>query len=95
MKATDMRGDSKLGCLIWLAIFVAVLFVGYKFGAAQWACGHETEQRARARAVNAVHSPLRHRVNGVFVNMPEFAEAFQCKVGQAMVKRPEEVCRIW
>jgi len=64
-------------------------------GAAQWACGHETEQRARARAVNAVHSPLRHRVNGVFVNMPEFAEAFQCKVGQAMVKRPEEVCRIW
>jgi hypothetical protein len=37
MKATDMRGDSKLGCLIWLAIFIAVLFVGYKFGAAQWA----------------------------------------------------------
>jgi len=64
-------------------------------GAAQWACGHETEQRARARAVNAVHSPLRHRVNGVFVNMPEFAEAFQCKGGQAMVKRPEEICRIW
>ena len=37
MKLTDMRGDSKLGCLIWLGIFVAVLFVGYKFGAAQWA----------------------------------------------------------
>ncbi len=64
-------------------------------GAAQWACGHETEQRARARAVSAVHSPLRYRVNGVFVNMPEFAEAFQCKIGQGMVKRPEEVCRIW
>ena len=31
-----MRGDSKLGCLIWLGIFVAVLYVGYKFGAAQW-----------------------------------------------------------
>ena len=64
-------------------------------GAAQWACGHETEQRARARAVNAVHSPLRFRVNGVFVNMPEFAEAFQCQAGQAMVKRPDDVCRIW
>ncbi len=64
-------------------------------GAAQWACGHETEQRARARAVNGVHSPLRFRVNGVFVNMPEFAEAFQCKAGRAMVKRPEEICRIW
>jgi hypothetical protein len=37
MKLADMRGDSKLGCLIWLGIFVAVLFVGYKFGAAQWA----------------------------------------------------------
>jgi len=37
MKLTHMRGDSKLGCLIWLGIFVAVLFVGYKFGAAQWA----------------------------------------------------------
>ena len=31
-----MRGDSKLGCLIWLGIFVAVLYVGYKFGSAQW-----------------------------------------------------------
>jgi len=37
MKLSNMRGDSKLGCLIWLGIFVAVLFVGYKFGAAQWA----------------------------------------------------------
>jgi hypothetical protein len=37
MKLADMRGDSKLGCLIWLGILVAVLFVGYKFGAAQWA----------------------------------------------------------
>lgn len=32
-----MRGDSKLGCLIWLGVFVVVLYVGYKFGAAQWA----------------------------------------------------------
>jgi hypothetical protein len=37
MKAADIRGDSKLGCLIWLGIFIAVLFVGYKFGEAQWA----------------------------------------------------------
>ena len=37
MKLADMRGDSKLGCLIWLGIFLAVLFVGYKFGTAQWA----------------------------------------------------------
>jgi hypothetical protein len=37
MKVADKRGDSKLGCLIWLVIFVLALFAGYKFGAAQWA----------------------------------------------------------
>jgi hypothetical protein len=31
------RGSGKLGCLIWLIILVVVLFVGYKFGSAQWA----------------------------------------------------------
>jgi len=36
MQAT-MRGDSKLGCLIWLGVFVVVLYAGYKFGSAQWA----------------------------------------------------------
>jgi len=27
--------------------------------------------------------------------MPEFAAAFRCQGGQAMVKRPEDLCRVW
>jgi endothelin-converting enzyme/putative endopeptidase len=48
--------------------------------------------------VNAVtdpHSPGKYRINGVVVNMPEFAKAFSCKVGQPMAKPPEKVCRVW
>lgn len=39
------------------------------------------------------HSPGRDRVNGVVQNMPEFREAFACKVGQPMVREP--ACRVW
>lgn len=66
-------------------------FVGF----AQWACGHMTDEEARVRALTGVHSPLRYRVNGVVVNLPEFAEAFHCKAGQAMVREAADVCRIW
>jgi hypothetical protein len=31
------RGSGKLGCLIWLVILVAGMYVGYNFGTAQWA----------------------------------------------------------
>ena len=34
-----------------------------------------------------------YRVNGVVSNMPEFAPAFGCKVGHAMVR--EKPCRVW
>jgi len=58
-------------------------------GGAQWACGHETEERSRVLARVSAHSPLRHRVNGVMVNMPEFARAFQCREGDALYRKPE------
>ena len=64
-------------------------------GSAQWACGHETAEQSRVLARVSAHSPLRYRVNGVMVNMPEFARAFQCKPGDAMYRDPKEVCRIW
>lgn len=66
-------------------------FVGF----AQWACGHMSDEEARVRALTGVHSPLRYRINGVVVNLPEFAEAFQCRAGQAMVREAAGVCRIW
>lgn len=39
------------------------------------------------------HSPGRDRVNGVLQNMPEFRQAFACRVGQPMVREP--ACRVW
>ena len=35
----------------------------------------------------------RYRVNGIMVNMPEFAHAFACKVAQPMVSAKR--CRVW
>jgi len=66
-------------------------FVGF----AQWVCGGERPESLRLSARINPHSPYGHRINGVVVNMPEFAQAFACKPGQPMVKKPEEVCRIW
>jgi predicted metalloendopeptidase len=28
-------------------------------------------------------------------NMPEFAQAFHCKTGQALVRPSKQVCKIW
>ncbi len=64
-------------------------FVGY----AQWACNNERPENQRLHAKTDPHSPGRYRVNGLVVNMPEFAQAFACKVGQPMVS--PKPCRIW
>jgi putative endopeptidase len=66
-------------------------FVGF----AQWACGADRPEARRLSARVNPHSPHEARINGVVVNMPEFAAAFACKPGQPMVKEPEKVCRIW
>lgn len=64
-------------------------------GNAQWACGHQTDERARVLARTDPHSPLRYRVNGVMVNMPEFQQAFGCQEGDRMYRPPEMMCRVW
>jgi len=64
-------------------------FLGY----AQIWCQNSTEQSARARAVTDPHSPGEFRVNGVLQNMPEFGEAFSCKLGEPMVAA--QPCRVW
>jgi endothelin-converting enzyme/putative endopeptidase len=66
-------------------------FVGF----AQWDCANERPEDMRVRAMTDPHSPARYRINGVVVNMPDFAEAFSCKAGQPMVKPSADVCRIW
>jgi putative endopeptidase len=54
-----------------------------------------TPEAARLQAQSDPHPLSRFRVNGPLSNMPEFAEAFQCKAGDAMVRPPEERCQIW
>src|SRR6267142_2798664 len=49
-------------------------FIGF----AQWACANERPEDLRVRAQTDPHSPPEYRVNGVVVNMPEFAKAFSC-----------------
>jgi endothelin-converting enzyme/putative endopeptidase len=66
-------------------------FVGF----AQWACSNDRPESLRVNAVVDPHSPPRHRINGVVVNMPEFAQAFSCKVGAKLVKKPEDLCKVW
>lgn len=62
-------------------------------GFAQVWCGEYTPETARLRAQTDPHSPGVYRANGTVSNMPEFAEAFGCKAGDAMVR--ENACRVW
>jgi endothelin-converting enzyme/putative endopeptidase len=64
-------------------------FVGY----AQWACENDRPENQRVKAVTDPHSPAKYRVNGLVVNMPEFAAAFSCKQGQPMTSAKR--CRVW
>ena len=66
-------------------------FVGF----AQWDCANMRDEDLRVRAMTDPHSPAEYRINGVVVNMPEFAHAFSCKAGQPMVRPPEKVCKVW
>ena len=62
-------------------------------GFAQIFCDQATEESARVQARTNPHSPGRFRINGVLQNMPEFREAWSCKVGDAMVA--PDPCRVW
>jgi endothelin-converting enzyme/putative endopeptidase len=66
-------------------------FIGF----AQWACENERPENLREHAFTDPHSPGKDRINGVVVNMPQFAKAFGCKAGQPMVKEASRVCRVW
>lgn len=59
-----------------------------------WAAAY-TPEAARLQALNGPHPISRFRVNGPLSNMPEFAEAFSCKIGDPMVRNDKERCQIW
>ena len=64
-------------------------------GLAQWACENQRPENLRVSAATNPHSPNRYRVNGLVVNMPEFAKAFHCKDGAALKKATAKVCKVW
>jgi putative endopeptidase len=66
-------------------------FIGF----AQWDCSNNRPEELRMRAMTDPHSTAQYRINGVLVNMPEFAHAFSCKAGQPMVNPPEKMCKVW
>jgi endothelin-converting enzyme/putative endopeptidase len=64
-------------------------FLGY----AQIWCENTTPESARNQAMTNPHSPGEFRVNGVVQNLPEFQQAFSCKLGDPMVSA--KPCRVW
>jgi predicted metalloendopeptidase len=62
-------------------------------GFAQVWCQNTTEESARLLAAVDPHSASRFRVIGPLSNIPEFAKAFSCKPGDAMVSA--RTCRVW
>ena len=56
-------------------------------------CGSVRPERLRLQVQTNPHSPLNFRVDGVVQNLPEFGQAFGCKVGQPMM--PVNACRVW
>jgi putative endopeptidase len=60
---------------------------------AQSWCNNETPEFARLHALNDPHPASEFRVNGVVSNVAEFAKAFNCPAGAAMVRA--QACRVW
>jgi putative endopeptidase len=62
-------------------------------GWAQVWAGKYTPEAERLQVATNPHSLPKWRVNGPLSNMPEFAKAFGCKPGDAMVRT--DACAIW
>jgi len=56
-------------------------------------CSNRRAESIRTGVLTNPHSLERYRVNNVVADMPEFAQAFSCHAGQAMVRQP--ACRVW
>ena len=66
-------------------------FLGYALG---WMYATRNETLAN-RVMTDVHAPAKERVNGPFVNVPEFYEAFGIKKGDKMYRDESLRVNIW
>ena len=66
-------------------------FLGYAFS---WATNVRPEY-ARLMVATNPHPLPKFRVNGPLANFPAFAQAFQCKTGDTMVREDKDRCQIW
>ena len=57
--------------------------------------GTTREKEQMVRLNSDPHSPAKFRAIGAPSNMPEFAQAFQCKAGDPMVRSGDEQVKIW
>ena len=81
-KSLDEKGSDGLTAL-------QKFFLAY---ATTW-CTEYRPEVIRTVVLTNPHSIPKYRVNNVVANMPEFAQAFGCKKGSAMVH--ENACRVW
>jgi endothelin-converting enzyme/putative endopeptidase len=58
-------------------------------------CTDATEEGWRNVASGDSHAWGAPAAHGTVRNLPEYAEAFSCRAGQAMVKPLEQVCKVW
>jgi endothelin-converting enzyme/putative endopeptidase len=66
-------------------------FLGYS----QAWCGNLRKEMLRLQVTTNPHAPARFRVIGPLSNLPEFAQAFSCKEGSAMVRPAAKRCEVW
>ena len=62
-------------------------------GWAQVWAAKSTPEAERQQVLGDPHSHQRWRVNGPMSNLPQFTEAWGCKIGQKMVRK--NACQIW
>jgi predicted metalloendopeptidase len=62
---------------------------------AQYRCTSQTDASLRQSVEHDGHAPPAFRVNAPLSNMPEFAHAFACPAGAAMVRPAARQCRVW
>jgi putative endopeptidase len=66
-------------------------FMGYALG---W-LGHQRDERLANQILTDVHSPANLRVNGPFVNVPEFYQSFNVQQGDKMWRADSLRVKIW